>query len=388
MRSGRAQAWGLVLSVAFGLLSLHTLAAGSRRDAAADRAAPDPATDATSTPAHKGTPRTKLRVGYAGSPPFALPGDGADGLSIDVWHAVADRAGIPYTLTRAQSIPELLESVAAGRFDVAVGPISITSERASHFRFTQPYFQSELGILSRERSSLWGRIRPFVTTVFAGGSVALLVLLLGVGTALWLLERRRNPDMFHPTPLHGIANGVWFALVTMTTVGYGDRVPITAGGRVITGLWMLIALVTTTSLTAGLASAFTILQLDSAAVEDVHALNGERTAVVAGTTSERFARENHARVIATPDLRSAIAKVEGGKALAVIHDKPMLQHYLAKHPDVELTLAQASYDPQGYGFIVGVDPETTSALNVALLAAKEDGQLERIAESWLGSSGK
>ena len=44
----------------------------------------------------------------------------------------------------------------------------------------------------------------------------------GVGSLIWLAERRRNAEQF-AEPLAGIGSGMWFALVTLTTVGYGDK---------------------------------------------------------------------------------------------------------------------------------------------------------------------
>ncbi|MGD8859120.1 MAG: transporter substrate-binding domain-containing protein [Myxococcales bacterium] len=330
-------------------------------------------------------PGTQLRVAYAGSAPFVVEGTPADGLSLAVWRVVADAAGLSYRLVPRSSVRDALDGVARGELDVAVGPISITSERARRVRFTQPYFQSRIGILAPERApGLWSQIAPFLTRVFAGASLVLALLLLGIGTAMWLVERRKNPDHFPVDPARGIANGVWFALVTMTTVGYGDRVPVTPGGRVVAGLWMLVALVTTTSLTAGFASAFTVLQLDTTAIRDARDLRGRPVAAVSGTTGASFVRDHGAQLVAADDLGAAVQAARDGEAAAVVHDRPILQHYLVQHPEVDLKLAPASYDPQGYGFAVAPGSPLLNELDVALLLAKEDGRIQRITSAWLG----
>ena len=51
--------------------------------------------------------------------------------------------------------------------------------------------------------------------------------------------------------IDGFGNAIWWAIVTVTTVGYGDVVPSTTIGRVIAGLLMLVgvsAIPITTSL--------------------------------------------------------------------------------------------------------------------------------------------
>ncbi|MFW2387991.1 MAG: ion transporter [Polyangiales bacterium] len=58
------------------------------------------------------------------------------------------------------------------------------------------------------------------------------------GISLFLVERNANPD------ISSIGDGLWWALVTITTVGFGDITPVTTLGRVIGGAMMVGGLFT------------------------------------------------------------------------------------------------------------------------------------------------
>jgi len=73
--------------------------------------------------------------------------------------------------------------------------------------------------------------------VLAVMSVILLAILLLASWGIYLLERDLQPDVFGSIP-----SAMWWAVITLTTVGYGDVIPITQGGRVFAGLISLVGI--------------------------------------------------------------------------------------------------------------------------------------------------
>jgi voltage-gated potassium channel len=56
--------------------------------------------------------------------------------------------------------------------------------------------------------------------------------------------------------IHDYPDALWWAIVTVTTVGYGDRYPVTSGGRVVAVILMLVGIGLIGVLTATVASVF------------------------------------------------------------------------------------------------------------------------------------
>jgi voltage-gated potassium channel len=81
--------------------------------------------------------------------------------------------------------------------------------------------------------------------------LAAFVLVLN-GAAIVYLFERHVPG----SNIHTLGESVWWALVTVTTVGYGDYTPVTAPGRITACFIMGIGLVTLAVLTAQVASSF------------------------------------------------------------------------------------------------------------------------------------
>ncbi len=67
--------------------------------------------------------------------------------------------------------------------------------------------------------------------------VVLLLMLVFSASGIYLLEGDIQPDTFGSIP-----SSMWWSIVTLTTVGYGDVVPVTTGGKVFAGLIGLIGI--------------------------------------------------------------------------------------------------------------------------------------------------
>jgi voltage-gated potassium channel len=81
------------------------------------------------------------------------------------------------------------------------------------------------------------------------GSMVLVILLGGLG---YSLAESGEVEGFLPR----LGRGLWWAIVTITTVGYGDIVPQTLPGRIVGFLLMLSGLIVLSLLTATVASIF------------------------------------------------------------------------------------------------------------------------------------
>jgi voltage-gated potassium channel len=128
------------------------------------------------------------------------------------------------------------------------------------------------------RAVTWSVVARLTLVVTA---VSVLVV-LGCGTALWLLESG------HPRgSLRSWGDAVWWALSTLTTVGYGDHVPVTTAGRLVAALVMVVGV----------------------------AVIGAVAAVVALTVARQVAREEERALEAEADvleqrLEARLARVE------------------------------------------------------------------------------
>lgn len=96
--------------------------------------------------------------------------------------------------------------------------------------------------LSQHR--LAGRLLQFAT-------LAAVVIVMTAGVTMYEIERHgSNPNM------HSLGDAIWWAVVTITTVGYGDVYPTTSAGRILGSLVLVSGVAIVGIVTASIAATF------------------------------------------------------------------------------------------------------------------------------------
>lgn len=321
---------------------------------------------------------SSLRVAVKQAPPFAVRGaDGSwSGTSIELWRAIADELDLRYELHET-SLDDMLAGVAEGRYDVAVAALTVTSEREEIMDFTHPFHTTGLAIaVSSQREPYWrGVLQTVFSLVFLKLIGALALIQLCVGTLVWMLERRANPEQFPNEVRRGVPTGFWWATVTMTTVGYGDKAPKSTLGRVVALVWMLASMVIIASVTATIASALTIERLDAriSGPEDLHRFE---VGVIAGTTGASFLREEKIVTHSYADAHAALDALSAREIDALVWDAPLLHAAMVEHPQWRIELVPGVFQRQDYAIAVGEGSPLREAINRVLPEKLREQELD------------
>ncbi|WP_034640123.1 transporter substrate-binding domain-containing protein [Desulfovibrio inopinatus] len=314
-----------------------------------------------------------LIVGVKSAPPFAFK-DEADqwtGISIRLFKDIAEDLN-RQLLFREYTLEDLLTAVENGEIDVAVSALSITPERELRMDFSHPFFTSHLGIAipAKQDTSFFSLFSNFFSWQIMGYLAGLLGLLLCVGFLAWLIERRANPEQFRGGKF-GLFDGLWWAAVTMTTVGYGDLSPKSPAGRMLALAWMFVSVGLMSFFIAGITTTLTLKHIQGT-VHGPEDLVRARTAAVAGASSVVYLKHIFVSPILFSDLDQALDALSEGRVQAVVHDKPLLQYAIHSKHDGKITVLNSAFDPQLYGFAFKRESPLRKPVNISLLSKIED----------------
>jgi len=332
-------------------------------------------------------PAAPLVVAVREAPPFAMRDASGnwEGLSVALWQDVAEELDAAFEW-REMPLAETLDALEAGSADVAIAALTITREREERVDFTHPYLVSglTLGYPSRGGSAWFDTVRSFFSMEFLSAIVSLGLVLLAAGFAVWLFERKRNPEEFGGPPLQGLGSGFWWSAVTMTTVGYGDKAPKTLGGRIVGLVWMFASLIVIASFTAAIAASVTVNRLGSDLLRGSD-LQDLVIGVVEASSGAGVAETRGLRVRAFGSIPEAIEAMNEERVDAILHDEPILHYYQRTNQDADFEISLRPLVRDDYGFGLRSDSALREPINGALLRLLHEPAWRDIRLRYLGA---
>ena len=152
--------------------------------------------------------------------------------------------------------------------------------------------------------------RSFTGSIPILTGATLLVIILSTVT-VYFAEHGVNDDFQH------WGDCLWWILVTISTVGYGDKAPKSTGGKALAVIWMFTAIIIISGITAAITSALTVSRLgsDISGVEDLHNI---RVGTVADTTSQIYMEESRISHRSFTSLDECLSALSDGEIDAVL----------------------------------------------------------------------
>ncbi len=323
-----------------------------------------------------------LRLGYIVSPPFVQWEKGQlSGPTMWLWEQVADKLDLNYEL-RPLSLHELVRQLSQGEIDLAISPLTITSDRSVQFDFSPPYYIEQSSLLVPYKSPQ-EEIRSLFRTIFSAtffrtlGILVLMILLFGFLT--WFFEHRTNPREFGKG-WKGLWQGFWWSVVTMTTLGYGDRSPQTFGGRIASIIWILTSILILASFTANLTSRLMVDRTfeTSRQIED---FRESHLGTVRGSATEYWLMENsYPNRTSFTEVEEGLEVLAGGGIDAFAYDFAILKAYLLQDTTNRFELMDVTFNPQFYAFGLSrsLPEKLKKDIDIALLQCTESNDWKAV----------
>lgn len=312
-----------------------------------------------------------------------------EGYSIDLWDRVAKECHFKFEYQQLKTVGEVIEGLKNKKADVGIAAISLTEEREQIIDFSHGYYTSGLHVMvpSKMNSSftMITMIKSLMNSNFFMMLGLFLIGLILVAHALWILERKNNPDYFPIGYIKGIAESLWWTLCTVIAGGCDNKAPIGFRGRLVALFWMISGVLLVSYITASVTTSMTIMQLtgDIAGPDD---LLGRKVATVKDSTAEMYLNERKIETQTFPTVEQAIKTMNSNKAEAVVYDAPVLLYYAASTGGKSGKVVGPLFRKQDYGIGLQEGSRYRKKINRTLLRLREQGFFDELQRKWFESN--
>lgn len=331
---------------------------------------------------------SNLRVGIVEVSPFSQKNDQAyQGVVIDIWEAMAREYHWRFHYVSAGSDSQrAIQQLAQGKYDVLLGPLSVTASRLQQVDFTRPFFINNIGIVVlKKRLSL----RAISAILFEHGFFSvmggfLLSFLLYLHL-LWYFERGKH-DTLPMSYREALSGALW---VHIFKKGF-PNMPQTLQGKWVLLLWVLAVAVLFTSLNASVTSSLTVAFAQGSGHLTLSDLQQQRVIGVdesGGALATARSQGLYVTAVQTPE--EGLALLQSGQADAMIFSTEKADAYLKTHQlQSVFVLSDLILGHDEYAFALPYGSPLRKTMDMSIAAYQDDQSMLFYCQKYLGSQAK
>ncbi|GLT85191.1 hypothetical protein SLE2022_033870 [Rubroshorea leprosula] len=346
-----------------------------------------------------GVPVRKDFREFVSVPPGSSPNSSVNptGYSIDAFEAVMKAmphavhydfyAFVNATGEAAGSYNDLIDQVFYGKYDAAVGDISIIANRSLYVDFTLPYIVSDVVMVVPIKNNSKKNALVFLEPLTGDLWVTSTCFFVFIGFVIWVLEHRISED-FRGPPSQQVGTSLWFSF-TILVFAHRERV-MSNLSRFVVIIWCFVVLILTQSYTASLTSLLTVKRLQPT-VTDLNELlkSGENVACRKNSYILRFVQQQlnfnsaNVKTFNTFDNLDELftkGSVHGGIA-AAFEETPSVNTFLEKYC-MKYTTAGPTIMTGGFGFVFPKGSPLVADVSRAISIVTESGKMREIENKW------
>ena len=334
-----------------------------------------------------------LRVAARTLPPFVIYENRAySGFEVALIRLIGAHLGMEVEIYAVDTVAKQMDDIRRGIAQVGLGGVAVTGPREERVDFSLPVLDTGLTVMAPTHTSqgVGQRIVTFFRAI-ASSDLPWLMVVFGIvvlvsAHLIWWLERHHNPDFAVPYR-RGIWDSFYWSVVTMSTVGYGDKVARGPLGRSFALVWIALGTLVFASFTAAIASSLAVNELRGE-ISGPGDLPGHRVATVSGSAGDAYLVAVGVGPVLVDDIDEAYRLLAEGDVEAIVFDAPVLQFHASHEGAGAITTVGPLFERVQYGLMLSeADPELRERVDLALLEMIESGLYRQVHERWFGAFG-
>ena len=328
-------------------------------------------------------PTKKIKVIIADFDPITIVKGGKfSGFEFEFWQKIAKELKLKCVYSETKFV-DIFDKLKSKKADVAMAGITKNAKREEFVDFSHNTFNSGLGILTTrsKRLDVFHYIKLVFNKDIRSVFILLSIFILVSSNILWLAEQ--GADNINNDYFPGIFEALWWSVVTVSTVGYGDFVPTTWLGRTVGSFVILSGLGIFGLYIAKVSSAITLHEIKSN-ISSPDDLKAKKVATKRNTTSVKALQQLGATVIETSTIKKAYKMLAKETVEAVVFDAPVLYNFIKEDKSNKFILSSNLFRKQVYGFSFPENSPLREQVNRVILKLKENGEYKKLYQKWFG----